>query len=234
MEFSVDSQYNYAISFILMGYNYFMPIDLYHYLHCPFCIRVRLVLGLFNLDWSSHVLSYDDEETPVTLTGKKMLPIARLGNTVLNESLDIIKKLDHKNSLKNEMIVQIQPTLDLISPEIYNLGMPFWIWSTEFTEEARCYFLKKKEAKRGPFPELMKRRDVFEDKIQMNLLLLEKNINPFYLSKELTIQDIALASQLWGLYSVPEFRFSDKWHNYLMTIKQLCRFTFHDNYWRQS
>jgi glutaredoxin 2 len=186
-----------------------MPIDLYHYLHCPFCIRVRLVLGLLDLDWSSHILSYDDEETPVALTGKKMLPIARLGTTVLNESLDIIKKLDHKNSLKNETIVQIQPTLDLISPEIYNLGMPFWVWGNEFTEKARSYFLTKKEAKRGPFPELIKRREDFENIIQMNLSTLEKNINPFYLSKELTIQDIALASQLWGLYSVPEFSFSD-------------------------
>ena len=37
-------------------------IKLYHYVHCPFCVRVRLALGFLNIPFESHVIAYDDEE----------------------------------------------------------------------------------------------------------------------------------------------------------------------------
>ena len=50
-------------------------MKLYHYVHCPFCVRVRMGLGYLGINFESIVLAYDDEKTPVKLTGKKMLPI---------------------------------------------------------------------------------------------------------------------------------------------------------------
>ena len=47
----------------------------------------------------------------------------------------------------------------------------------------------------------------------------------------MTILDIALASQLWGLFVVPEFRFPNEWHEYLMRVKRECEFEYHANYW---
>ncbi|MFP5459556.1 MAG: glutathione S-transferase N-terminal domain-containing protein, partial [Bacteriovoracia bacterium] len=76
-----------------------MTVRLFHYVHCPYCVRVRLALGFLGTSWESQVLSYDDEVTPVKLTGKKMLPIALIDDVPMNESLDIIRRLDTTGAL---------------------------------------------------------------------------------------------------------------------------------------
>ena len=52
--------------------------------------------GFLRVSYESLVLDYDDEITPTKLTGKKMLPIFDFGDLVINESIDIIKRLDRK------------------------------------------------------------------------------------------------------------------------------------------
>ena len=51
-----------------------LPI-LYVYDHCPFCVRVRLALGLKNVKHNLHFLANDDIATPTKLVGKKIAPI---------------------------------------------------------------------------------------------------------------------------------------------------------------
>jgi len=69
---------------------------LYVYDHCPFCVRVRLALGVKNVKHLIHFLANDDIETPTRLVGKKIAPIFSLpeDNLVMGESLDIIGKID--------------------------------------------------------------------------------------------------------------------------------------------
>jgi glutaredoxin 2 len=161
-----------------------------------------------------------------------MLPIMDIDGTAMNESLDIIRALDSGNKLANEDYGDFDLVLDKLAPDIYNLAMPFWIWSPEFTPSAQRYFLKKKEIKRGPFSELIKRRNHFEANLTRTLQELEVHLNPFFNSSRLTVKDIALAAQVWGLFSVPEFRFSQKWHDYLMEVKGQCRFNYTEFHWR--
>lgn len=59
---------------------------------------------------------------------------------------------------------------------------------------------------------------------------LEKNLNPFYQSQHLTLNDILIASHLWGLYVVPEFQFSEKVHQYLQRVKVECHFNYHQDF----
>lgn len=47
----------------------------YVYDHCPFCVRVRLALGLKNVKHTLHFLANDDVDTPTALVGKKIAPI---------------------------------------------------------------------------------------------------------------------------------------------------------------
>lgn len=192
-----------------------------------------MALGYLNIPWNSHVLPYSDEATPISLTGKKMLPILKDGSQVMNESLDIIKHLDTGNKLGNEEWRDFEGTLDLVAPLIYNLAMPFWVFSPEFDPDSQKYFLKKKEAKRGPFAELIKKRPGFETELHPLLSGLEMRLKPFWDSSQLGIRDIGLAAQLWGLFSVPEFRFSEKLHSYLMTVKVLTQFNYTNFHWRQ-
>jgi glutaredoxin 2 len=214
-----------------------MKIKLYHYVHCPFCIRVRMALGFLELPYESIVLPYDDEKTPVELTGKKMLPIAVLDGTASNESLDIISLLDKNDRLKlsvtlyNNTFLELNALLNKWGEQIHNLAMPYWIWTPEFSPASRYYFQSKKEMKRGPFKELVQKRSLFEEKLQHDLEILKKELKPFYQSDKMTIYDILIASHLWGLYVVPEFQFSQELHNYLQKVKSLCHFDYHKDFW---
>lgn len=51
-----------------------LPI-VYVYDHCPFCVRVRLALGIKNIKHTVHFLANDDVKTPTKLVGKKIAPI---------------------------------------------------------------------------------------------------------------------------------------------------------------
>ncbi len=206
-------------------------MELYHYPHCPFCLRVRFALGYLQLSWKSIILPYDDEETPVKLTGKKMLPILKAQDIVLGESLDIIKFLDREDQLGYQQfkgsseLTEIENFLNAMGKPLHNLTMPHWVYTPEFNESSRRYFQSKKEQKRGSFSELLKNRGIWEAELVPLLKYAEENYlgNP----EQPNIYDILLASHLWGLYVVPEFQFSPKMHSYLQLLKKACAFNYY-------
>lgn len=51
-----------------------LPV-VYVYDHCPFCVRVRLALGIKNVKHNIHFMANDDIPTPTKLVGKKIAPI---------------------------------------------------------------------------------------------------------------------------------------------------------------
>eukprot|EP00186_Timspurckia_oligopyrenoides_P001263 CAMPEP_0182448830 /NCGR_PEP_ID=MMETSP1172-20130603/30125_1 /TAXON_ID=708627 /ORGANISM="Timspurckia oligopyrenoides, Strain CCMP3278" /LENGTH=201 /DNA_ID=CAMNT_0024645853 /DNA_START=182 /DNA_END=784 /DNA_ORIENTATION=+ len=74
--------------------------QLYVYDHCPFCVRVRVALGLKNVKHNLVFLMNDDVDTPTGLVGKKMCPIFEVGtkgqpdHKVMPESMDIVDFID--------------------------------------------------------------------------------------------------------------------------------------------
>lgn len=214
-----------------------MGLILYHYVHCPFCVRVRMALGFLNIDYQSRVLPYDDETTPIKLTGKKMLPALSYNGGTMNESLDIIAFADKKNILKVKDVTQasdfsaFESMLNRFGDLVHSLAMPYWIYTPEFTPAAREYFQKKKEEKRGPFNKLVQNKTEFVEKLQPLFTELEENLHPYFQSSTLGLKDIMLASHLWGLFVVPEFRFPQKIHDYLQRIKKDCHFNYHQDFW---
>lgn len=215
-----------------------MQLTLYHYVHCPFCVRVRMALGYLQLPYKSVVVPYDDETTPVKLTGVKMLPIMEIDGKAMNESLDIIALLDKENKLKiNEMKTspeypEFEALLGRLGSDVHSLAMPYWIWTPEFNDSSRAYFQKKKEVKRGPFKDLVSKQAQFAENIRKELDGLENKLRPFYQSDKFSAYDILIASHIWGLYVVPEFQFSESLHRYLQTVKGKCDFNYHQDFWR--
>ncbi len=213
-------------------------MKLYHYVHCPFCVRVRMGMSFLGLKYESLVTPYDDEATPLALTGVKMLPIIVYGDgKAQNESLDILKSQDvsdvlHWNLLK-ENSTTLSLLLDKIGSPVHSLAMPYWIWTPEFNESSRKYFQTKKEVKRGPFKDLVKNHKSFAEKLDA---ILEHEVlhelKPFYKSDKLTIMDIMIASHVWGMYVVPEYQFSIRMHEYLMRVKEVTHFNYHEDYWK--
>lgn len=215
-----------------------MSYTLYHYVHCPFCVRVRMTLGFLGISFKSVVLPYNDEATPLRLSGKKMLPILEHDKGVMNESLDIMAFLDKSDRLKLTEIVnspdfkKFEAYLDFLGGPIHSLAMPYWIWTPEFNESSRNYFQSKKEQKRGPFKELVKNQKQFIEKLESEWPNLELELKPFYQSEKFGLYDILLAAHLWGLYIVPEFQFPPKIHAYLQRVKEICQFNYHEDFWR--
>ncbi len=211
---------------------------LYHFPHCPFCIRVRMSLGFLDIPYVSKVIDYDDVETPTSLIGKKMLPIWEDQDGAINESLDIILKLDAENSLATKDFYEsgtvrkeLEDFISALGGPIHNLTWPIWIYTKEFSPTARDYVLKKKEEKKGPFKNLIERKEEFLKELAPLLQKIEVELIPFYQSSHVTIKDILIASHLWGLYVVPEFQFSDAIHAYLQKIKKQCLFNYTDELW---
>lgn len=207
-------------------------MKLYHYVHCPFCVRLRMVLGFLEIPYESIVLAYDDEETPLKLMGKKMLPIMEINGELYNESLEIIQLLDQNDLLSSNFAIenysQTEAILNRLGSDVHSLAMPYWMWTPEFNKNSRQYFQDKKEIKRGPFKDLVAKKHQFIQTLNENLRNLEIE------SKENTIKlnDILLASHLWGMYIVPEFQFEDELHLYLQLIAKKCHFSYHGDYWR--
>lgn len=209
-----------------------MTLTLLHYIHCPYCVRVRMTLSLLGIEYHSLVVPYDDEKTPTDLIGKKMLPIMKFGEVAIPESLDIMKRLDEKNSLRISETLRekdfndFETLLNQVGSLVHSLAMPFWVWTPEFNESSRQYFQKKKEAKRGPFQELVKNQAKFKAELLPILEKIESQLHPFFGSESFTVKDILLSAHLWGLYSVPEFQFPEKVHSYLQSVKSHCRFNY--------
>lgn len=213
---------------------------LYHYPHCPFCVRVRLAWGYLKIPYESIVLRYDDEETPKKLSGKKMLPIADIGGEVVNESLDILHRSDKDNQLGVAQIVssnefkEFEKLLGLLGDQIHSLTMPYWIYTPEFDKESREYFRNKKEVKRGPFENLVQNRKKYQNELKQLISIVSAQLKPFYNSSEFSLYDILLASHLWGMYIVPEFQFPKEVHKYLQKVGSLCDFDYHGDFWRKG
>jgi len=168
------------------------------------------------------------------LSGVKMLPIMQFSDgSILNESLQIIKKLDRENTLSNEWAEQgIENLLSAIAKPVHNLAMPYWIFTNEFDPLSRDYFRKKKEAKRGPLQLLAQRKNEFLRELPALFLTFKDDLRPSYKHHQLSILDIMLASHLWGLYVVPEFQFPNWLHDYLQDIAVKCNFNYHIDFWQ--
>lgn len=215
-------------------------MKLYHYVHCPFCVRVRLALGFLNITHESVVVQYSDETTPLRLTGKKILPAFEFSpDDIINESLDIIKKLDTSNRLKNELIEkngEFDALLDEIGKSVHSLCMPYWVWTPEFSPESREYFKNKKSEKRGAFHLLAQNKNLYLSQLEITLQDLEERLKDkkYFTGSSISILDITLASHLWGMYIFPEFQFSSFFHEYLQRIKKECNFNYHEDFWKKA
>lgn len=214
-----------------------MSYTLYHYVHCPYCVRVRMAFGYLQVPYTSKVLPYDDEATPLSLTGKKMLPALQTEYEAMNESLDIIAFTDKDNRLNvpeitsSEGFTALENELSAVGSLVHSLAMPYWIWTPEFNDSSRLYFQKKKEVKRGPFKDLVKNQATFISEITPLLKKIEDEVTPFYKSKFFTLNDIVVSAHIWGLYVVPEFQFTPGLHEYLQRVKEVCKFNYHQDFW---
>lgn len=205
---------------------------LYHYDHCPYCAKARMIFGLKNVIVEEKILLNDDEKTPISMTGEKSLPILQKGDgSYMGESLDIITYID--KNFGDQKIVSFKSPRTEISDWLYSsrnyaydLAMPRWVQMPldEFgTQAAKDYFQAKKEKNNiGSFSMALELSAKFIDKAESELKYLENLMLPngrFY-SDPVHIDDFHIFAALRNLTTVKTLKWPPKLLNYLNKLSE--------------
>ena len=211
-------------------------MKLYIYDHCPYCVKARMIFGLKKIPVQLVTLLNDDEETPISMIGVKMVPVLeavseKKGRIFMPESLDIIRYADKESPLVSswEEDPDLSEWLDESGSLAYELAMPRWVRSgmEEFkTKSAQKYFTAKKEAMIGPFPEALAKTDGLIKEIKRSLQKLEawlppKEKGPFFKGERLTADDFHLFAFLRALSIVKPLGFPPKTARYMKRLSGL-------------
>lgn len=218
-------------------------MKLFHYDHCPYCVKVRMILGLKDVDFKLVTLLNDDEQTPVKMIGQKMLPILQKPNgSFLPESLDIISYIDTLLEF-GEPIVRSsrkEAKLDKWFEEsrlcLYSLTMPRWIKMDlkEFTTpSAIAYFVNKKEKMIGSFEENLNRSDELIKEAHKFLENLESLISsgPFFWGETLSVDDFHVFAALRSFTCVKGLTFPPKIDKYTNSMEEKTKVPL---YWAKA
>ena len=182
-------------------------MKLYIYVHCPYCLKARMIFGLKNIPVELHVLLNDDAETPTRMVGQKQAPILQKDDSrYMPASIDIVHyvdKLDGKPLLTGKRSPAIEERLRKVNGYANKLLLPRFAKSAfdEFsTPAARKYFVDKKEASAGNFADLLAHSDGLIKNISDDLRALDKLIvKPNAVNGELSEDDIQLFPLLRNL-----------------------------------
>lgn len=204
-------------------------MKLYHYDHCPFCVRARMILGLRQIAFEEVILLNDDEATPINLIGVKQVPILqKTDGTHMGESLDIVRYIDEyaaDNRLDETIRPEVQAWFDkvgkyhnhLIMPRDIQLGLP------EFaTQSAIDYFVHKKEQQIGSFADNLRQSDDYINKINADLQQLDALIESEYWlnGQQASMEDILIFPILRNLSMVKGIQFPSKTLNYVHNMSE--------------
>ncbi|MFV9972520.1 MAG: glutaredoxin 2 [Francisella endosymbiont of Hyalomma asiaticum] len=140
-----------------------MKIYLYH--HCPYCIKVRLVADLSNLDYQMINLANDDEKAHIDRIGSKQVPfLEKNDGTFIKESDEICKFIAKTqnfeiaestiDSFVKDCIVELAPHYrKIVYPRIPHHPLN----ECDFpTQSAKEYFINKKTQYIGDFDALLR------------------------------------------------------------------------------
>lgn len=160
-------------------------MKLYLFDHCPFCVRVRVMMGLKNLPVELEYLLQDDTETPTRLTGSILKPFLEYEpGKYMRESLDIVKYLDESDGealLKAPKNPAIDAWIDehgrifdrLTTPLYYQMDLP------EFaTTSAREHYKTIHEKRVDDFERLAEEAPALLQQGQAALEKLVPHIDP--------------------------------------------------------
>lgn len=155
-------------------------MKIYVYEHCPYCVKARMIFGFKDIPHEVIMLANDDEETPISMVGKKLVPILQKEDgSYMGESMDIVAYIDEtygETFLSDAAKPKMQAWTDAAWDTAHGLllalnGMaPF----PEFeTTSARAYYTKKKEGYVGAFAEHFASREHTQAALNAHLPALE-------------------------------------------------------------
>lgn len=212
---------------------------LYSYDHCPYCVKARMIFGLKQVPFELKTLLNDDEKTPISMVGKKMLPILQKDDgTYLPESLDIIDYIDHLPEFGEPIVnashqsQELSDWLGFSRRYTYALAMPRWVnmGLEDFaTPSATQYFIRKKQDSIGPFSANITLTKELILYAQGHLQKLEQIISsgPYFWGSELSIDDFHVFATLRCLTTTKGLQFPPKIEAYMSRMSEASGVDLH-------
>ena len=192
-----------------------------------------MIFGIKNQPVELITLLNDDEKTPKSLIGQKMVPILeKAQKSFMPESMDIVQFIDQSQPpaiVSAEEDKGLMKTLSLSMESYYSLAMPRWVKSNmeEFkTPSSRAYFQRKKEAMIGSFDQALKNTSKFKQEIDKILLQLEDQMpakKSWYRGEQLSFSDFHLFAFLRGLSIVKGLSFPPLLSAYAQRVSQITK-----------
>lgn len=210
---------------------------LYIYDHCPYCVKAEMIFGLKDIPVALEYILNDDAATPTKMIGRKMVPILKKeDSSFMPESMDIVHYIDEAHApaivARPENNEKLQQWLTDSRDYAYKLAMPRWVQADlpEFrTEEAKAFFIERKEEMIGPFEENLKQSALLVRQANDHLRELESLIqSPEAVHGELTEDDFHLFARLHSLSIVKDLRYPEKVEAYRQTMAKKSKVSLHD------
>lgn len=186
---------------------------LHVYEHCPFCVKALMIFGLKNVPFERRIFLNDDEAGPISMVGRKVVPILEENGRYMPESMDIVAHIDGIGEpvLTGPVRREISEWLKASSRATYRLFLPRAVCAPlpEFaTTSARAGFIRRKEESTGPFWEIL--ADSSKEIAELNAQLedLASLIrSPEAVNGTLSTDDIHLFAQLHSMSLIRGLRY---------------------------
>ncbi len=200
-------------------------MKLYIYDHCPFCVRARMIFGLKKIAVEQIILMDDDKETPISMIGRKMLPILQKEDgSFLPESMDIVHYVDQLGEPKlasGEVSSQIDQWYKEVSGVSHRLVTPRFA-ETNFpeisTSEAKAAYLERIVKSYGDLSVLRKEAHTLLVELEPQMGLLDAWLDNR--EEVVDINDFIIFPILRSLSIVAELSFSTNIKNYMTRMSQ--------------
>ena len=209
---------------------------LYIYEHCPYCVKARMIFGLKKQKIKIKTLLNDDEKTPHSMIGAKMVPILEYeSGQFMPESLDIINFIDKKYPPQQVQSTESSKLLNWINKNnllCYSLAMPRWVQAPleEFsTSSAKTYFENKKTAYIGSFKKRLDDSSLLIEQMEKELESLENVLKEesLFFEEKISLNDFHLFAFLRSLSIVKDLSFPEKTLSYMKNLSKVCQIPLH-------
>lgn len=198
------------------------------YEHCPFCIKARMIFGLKGSPVQLVVLMNDDEQAPVDMVGRKVVPILQTGGQFMPESLDIVALIDGRGApvLTGARNAAVAAWMDRGRGLLYREFLPRAAMAPfpEFaTTAARAYFLTHKEKSSAPFVTVLENSEEAVAALTAWVQELAPLVqSPNAVNGVLSYDDIDLFAALHSLSLIRGVQYPASVQTYRQTLSKLC------------
>ena len=171
-------------------------MKLYQYDHCPYCVRIKMMLGRKKFPYETITIPYDDIKTPTEIIGKKMLPILIKDDNyydidtisdgdISSNSIEALSVTDKLNQL-NEKLDNFEPTgninninLDppVVPRNVFAVGLNYKKHAEESNLEIPPFpmiFTKHSTCISGPKSDICKKTDMVDYEAEL-LIVIDKS-----------------------------------------------------------